>query len=273
MITAEVDTQPFEDALVRYKVAVGKSWENVIKEQARLITTTLIRMTPPLTFARGKRAIDRDVRRVFIPLEEIEAVLFAYTIARKNRYEGLQLIGFDKVKWRDPRVGATVLKAWREGRTDILDIIFERAIAKNAPQFIPMERPDHQFYKAQKRNGKLPKRLKQHGVISDSKSIEAYIKEVQQKVGITKAGWATAALGLNAKLPAWLSKHGTKYGDLFDNSGRNKDPSVTLVNRATPMASIDRRNNLVATALRGRVTAMKSSAEKQLERARKESGF
>ncbi len=107
MITADVNTQPFEDALVRYKVAVDKSWEDVIKEQAKLLTTTLIRMTPPKTFARGKRAIDRDVRRVFIPLEEIEAVLFAYTIARKNRYEGLQAIGFDKVKWRDLQTQAT----------------------------------------------------------------------------------------------------------------------------------------------------------------------
>lgn len=60
----KVDTREFERSLVQYRVESGKSWREVIREQARLLLVRLLKLTPPRKQSEGRKAVAGDIRRV-----------------------------------------------------------------------------------------------------------------------------------------------------------------------------------------------------------------
>lgn len=74
-------------------------------------------------------------------------------------------------------------------------------------------------------------------------SLKAYANSVLARVGILASGWNAAAVALGLSLPAWISRHGTKYGRVkvkFTTTGG----SITVTNAvrfAGDVRGIDRR--------------------------------
>lgn len=87
---------------------------------------------------------------------------------------------------------------------------------------------------------------KMYLVIGGKKTgIAAYIKQVQKKVGLTKAGWAKCAelipldrvSSVTRDIPAWVTRNiGRASGHIVDQSAARGNPKVQMTN-ATPWAS------------------------------------
>ena len=67
-IDFKIDTEAFESALVRYKVACGKAWERVLRQQTRLVAEKLMKFTPPKNLGTGKKHVAADIGKVFADL-------------------------------------------------------------------------------------------------------------------------------------------------------------------------------------------------------------
>ena len=67
-IDFKIDTEAFESALVRYKVACGKAWSSVLRQQTRLVAEKLMKFTPPKNFGTGKKHVAADIGKVFADL-------------------------------------------------------------------------------------------------------------------------------------------------------------------------------------------------------------
>jgi hypothetical protein len=92
---------------------------------------------------------------------------------------------------------------------------------------------------------RIAKRQKAMLVTSDQNELRSYIKQVQSKVGIAKAGWAscaqqlggvagrmTAAVGQQQAVPAWVKRHigGRASGTVIDQSDKILNASVRMIN-------------------------------------------
>ena len=67
-IDFKIDTEAFESALVRYKVACGKAWSSVLRQQTRLVAEKLMKFTPPKNLGTGKKHVAVDIGKVFADL-------------------------------------------------------------------------------------------------------------------------------------------------------------------------------------------------------------
>jgi hypothetical protein len=98
-------------------------------------------------------------------------------------------------------------------------------------------------------------------------NLAAYIKKELEKVGILASGWNAAAAKLGAKVPDWISRHGTGRGDIKLAFGLNES-RITITNAvkfATNVKDLVRR---VQRALDKRTGAM----NRQLDHFQKNSG-
>ena len=65
-MSVEVDLTEFDRAMRDYAEATGKGIADVVRQQSRLLVRDLIKRTGPDSGSKIAKAIDRDVRRVFV---------------------------------------------------------------------------------------------------------------------------------------------------------------------------------------------------------------
>lgn len=125
------------------------------------------------------------------------------------------------------------------------------------------------------RDGRVRSRLKTATADNRIKvaNLAGYLKTVLAKVGILASGWNAAAKGLGLTLPAWINRHGTKYGSVkFLNSATSGKIVITNgVRFSGDVKGLDRR---VQWALDNRARQMdKQMDDYAVKKAAKRAGL
>jgi hypothetical protein len=188
----EVDTSDLSRQVQAVAQAQGKTSREVLREELRTIVGEVVATTPP--FSRhslleselaqrmaGERALLRDIRRVFRPVQTLRA-------------------------WRrptNPDARAALEKAVNAGDTSTV-----AAILGFDPQRV-IERARPELHESARDNqGHVPESMRWF-VVLDEGSVRDYQRLMLERVGKAKAGWETAAKALGVRLPQWVERHST----------------------------------------------------------------
>jgi len=206
-IDVKVYTEDFENALVRYKVACRKDWQFVIKQQSRRVGEKLVKFTPPKTSGIGKRNVARDIGKVFADLSN--------------------------TKWESKSLD----KMWKAGDFEGVKKALSSHPEKDSLPIFQYKRifqaPIRNIHKsAISSSGRVPKNWHTQYAVAGKGELKKYIKIFQSHVGVAKSGWLAALNKLGGKAPAFVARHGTKFGAYIDgNKGDN--PFFQLINNVT----------------------------------------
>lgn len=210
--TITVETKRFEAALRRLAQETGKSFVEVVNQNARLIAVNLAYQTQPFGLGldakkAGEGAVFRDIGKVFKPANKIYAELRAQSAKMAKGF-------YAAVKNGDFAQAEDILR-----RSGILDRNAE--IGELQPEL---------HRKSRNRRGRVS-RHRAALITPDAKSIRDYQKQVAQKVGFAKGGWIAAGqqLGKLSRVPAWLKKNAGQQGKATRRGGE-RNPSVELHN-------------------------------------------
>lgn len=235
----------FSKALVSFYREFGGDLSKIIRAQARLIAVNLTFQTQPFGGSKptpgkqadeqvsgrqlGEGAVRRDINMVYTTPERLmyliretsQAAAKAFYAMMKNRQffkakallDRLRIHGMDNVETGDFDGGAK----------------YKSVLAR-----IPL-RP------------RIKKSQKPELIVSDQRKINQYVKEIQKRVGMAKAGWAHCAKQLGGTsgqtstdvegrqqvmIPSWVKRHmGTRsVGIVNDQSSSRPDAYVSMTN-------------------------------------------
>lgn len=238
-INFEIHTEDFENALVRYKVACQKDWQFVIKQQSRIVGEKLVKFTPPKTSGIGKKNVARDIGKVFADL--------------------------GNTKWEDKSLD----KMWKAGNFECVKKALSTHPSKETLPIFQYEKifkkPIRAIHKAAiGRSGRVPKNWKTRHAVAGKGELKKYIKIFQSHVGIAKSGWLAALNKLGGKAPAFVSKHGTKFGAYVDrNHGDN--PFFELINNVTTFPQGGTPMRILKRAFRVQAKAMENNIKRLMD--------
>jgi hypothetical protein len=97
-------------------------------------------------------------------------------------------------------------------------------------------------------------------------NLPAYIKMVQQRVGILASGWYAAAQKLGVSVPGWISRHGGRSGDIKVKVSMT-EARITITNQVRFVGGVEGLEKRVEHALNTRAGAMDRQVEHFQERA------
>ena len=239
-IDFKIDMEAFESALVRYKVACGKAWEWVLRQQTRLVAEKLMKFTPPKNFGTGKKHVAADIGKVFADL--------------------------GNAKWNDKSLD----KMWKAGNFEGVKTALSNHPDRAAFPIFRYRRilpyPIKNIHRAAiSKSGRVPKGFQTVYAVGGKGTLKKYISEIQKHVGIAKSGWLAAVQKLGGKAPNFVSRHGTRFGKLVDrNSGDN--PHFDIINSVSTFP----RGNLPYRIMNRAVNSQRIAMEKNIERILRE---
>lgn len=192
----KADTRQLENALYllarEARVAPGV----VIKEETGLLVRNIMQLTPPKNLAQGRKAIQGDLRRIVYPLDPS-------TIT----WEPLK----QAVQKRDREAIAAILKNKRPPNMDLT-----RDATRMAQQHTKMRN----------KRGRVTRGVRPM-LAALARDANRYIRDVQSRVGWTKAGFVAALNAAGKSAPGWIQRHAAKAGTAVARFGEN--PMVSAV--------------------------------------------
>ena len=203
----------------------------LLKEEMRLLLRDIIRFTPPLKgHAQGRNAVTGDLNRNARPLDpqKIEMPRLAQVIRERKAPAIMAITKNLKGGWGGRRMLATQS-----------EIAFRHVRNRN------------NYGRVRRDQGNM-------AFLSDWKS---YLKNVQSRVGYTRAGWLTAAMAVGLKLPSWVTKHcGYAHGGYVAPTERSLE--IVSTNRSIKIPNYYERH--VYPAVRARVKSLASETARLL---------
>jgi len=270
-----VDSKSIEVALhdlaEEAKVAPGV----VFKNEAKQLAKALIKLTPPMTHAQGRRAVAEDIGRVFTTIP----ILIKYA---EDKGRITDIAGFK----------TALNKAYRKGDDAELERLLTGPIGVHTSSIKPYMRKGVQVsgYTA-RRNGRpmfpmvaagstrmggnldpklhTDRRNRRGRVRGDIASqlvkkaeLSRYIKKVQQSVGWHAGGWVALARVSGYQPPKWVTKHGipAASGRAILRTGKN--PFFKATNYRT---SIPRYQRIVDNAVATRAKVIRDNIRKLMK--------
>jgi hypothetical protein len=245
MNTFHLDTAGFSRGVRELINITGRSAGDLIRQQARLFLKDVLYLTPPRnkhplseSFAAqrrtGEAAVRRDIRKVFVSVENLHMV--------KNP--------------TNAKLGKRLRKLSRSGNIAGVQAILRNIGVSNPQVLASAQASVHKG--ARDKRGRVA-RGSGHFVLSEA-SIKSYLKTAQSHVGKWKSGWLACAKHLKVAVPTWISKH-SEPGDYDDQTRNTSHPSFTLINSAAKH-QISADLQIIETALRIREKNMKAMAER-----------
>jgi hypothetical protein len=255
-----VDVREFADMIPRLMRATGKSLSAVVKQQARLIVRGsgeggdegLIPYTPPPKGQeQGKKAVERDINRVFLTAKLARSIMKSFgargmvpAFNRALKTQGAEA-ALNVLKWgKKEKVTVRQYTALRKGRTVQIRGHTKRAHGNGSALGIPAlmtinsvsETPDPNIHKLRKTpsTGRVRKQQWSQLILQNG-SLTAYIKQIQKRVGITKAGWRAAATALSVTMPSFVRDAPRASGSVRLDL-ENENPSVVMTNETPNLA-------------------------------------
>jgi hypothetical protein len=220
MLTMTMDTRALEGKLHELAKAARVSPGLVMKEEAKFIVQGVMRLTPPATYAQGRKAVARDLGRVFTSLPAIMKRIDAMSFAGKEQFQAAMTRASranDENAVRElltrPIQGAesVTVRPYTRNGVAVAGYTHQRPFSgpmlpqiTGGTQIGGTLNPNLHTARRNARGRVTGRHLSQ--VVTKAKELNDYRKQVQSRVGWAMAGWLALATATGAKVPAWVSK-------------------------------------------------------------------
>lgn len=227
----KVETRRFEAALRNLARETGRSFGEVVNQNARLIAVNLAYQTQPFgnssaSRKQGEGAVMRDIGKVYRTASSVYA----------------------EIKDQSEKTAKGWYKAVKAGEFTQAEAILRKVSIADRNAAIG-KFDDSLHIKSRNRRGRVS-RHRIALITPDAKELKTYAKQVASRVGYAKAGWIAAGLQLGklSRVPAWLKKVTAGQGS-GTMKGRAVNPEAELHNFVQYLTNILNTGS-VATALR-----------------------
>ena len=259
----QFDKTPFEKIMQEYATLREVDIPTAVAINARLLCVELARRTQPFGTKpeAGLQRTKNDITKIIkFPVHVLGMIAKVENMKIRNRLRVLYI----------------------NQRWDVIARIFGNiGYLKKYGEFEHLNsgqiKPIHQKHR-NPRTGRTRRRA--DGLfIANASDLDKYIKEVQKRVGLSKAGWAQCALQLpkvvsgsmTRGIPSWVIKAAKQNGILKNRLGNKDNPEVTMTN-TTPWADrvcdsyqvakasaivVSKMKNQMKQILRGRMKAQR----------------
>jgi len=206
--------------------------------QGKLLVQRLLRLTPAKSEDEQRAAIRSDMFEIFEirRAETIQACVLEYGRGPINGWVNDEKLG---VHLQIQAAGV------------VLNESEARAVHKRN-------------YTQRGRTKRLPRGFK---YLISPQLFDSYLSLLYLTIGKGKAGWYAAAAGLGARVPRWISRHGTAQGSY--TNGLNANRPFIAASNFSKWADRDEAERIMASAIASRTRDMHRYLEKQLELAAK----
>jgi len=197
--TVTIDASGFNRVMLGLYDAMlgqGKDIANLLKDQHRLLTKTIVNFTPPLP-ARGAQQTGKDAvkRDLYALISEAAPPL----LDRVGSKYGLH----DIDAWRTSKTKGRQHLLWEniDPTGANLPALHNQFRNPRTGRPYPVPRPAENEWRSR--------------IVVPIGTREGYVAQIQAHVGRWKARWAFAAAQLGAKFPSWISRHFGQPGGVF----------------------------------------------------------
>ena len=261
-VTFIVDTRELEMALHELAKYAGVAPGIAMKQGGKMLARGLMKLTPPSTFAQGRKAVAEDVNRVYTTVPTLikqaeksgkvtdakgfkAALTKAYKKGDESAVEKL-LTGpvgahVATVKGHQ-RKGKNIApyQATRPGRPIFPEIV------QGSTKFSGTLNPNLHTNR-QNRRGRVGGGNSASQLVRPSE-LKAYVKKIQSRVGWHMSGWVGLALQTGEKVPAWVMKQNLAAvsGTAVVDWGKN--PSIRVINRNVKIPGFQRTIDTVVAS-------------------------
>jgi len=233
-IKVSVDDRAFSESLRRYALATRISFAEAILRQARLVAVNLAHQTQPFGSGaearkQGEGAVTTDIGRVYDDVPQV---------AGRVKSSGGS---FDLPRVKSaPQAEAAFVRLVRTGQYDkARELLNELRID---PYFTTdVGRFDGGSEHQRARHGarrKVPRNTFTKLAVINPQAARSYVKQISQRVGTAKAGWASCAqqLGGWRGIPGWVTRHarGQSLGNVYDATGGNGSSQYVRITNNVP---------------------------------------
>jgi hypothetical protein len=253
MISITSDTKRLEFALARLADAAKVDLGLVIKQEGAYVARTIMQITPPTG--------DKVANGGQIPLVTGGSITKtkAGGLSTNAKQQGENAIKGDLFGGRNlgkersiglfQRIGNSTLVAPRNNASETVGvnlgwegskkIRIYRKFWKEGASISEMRA----FHRANLNSRGRPKQVTRSAIgrwqVQDqmwisNQAADAYLKYVQKKVGLGKAGFAAAAMACGVRVPAWIRRHVTKAGTAQVQFGQNPFVSARTTGNQIP---------------------------------------
>ena len=208
-----LDTRGFDRQMEALVLATGKPMADIVRQEAKALFSSLIRLTFPVNLAQGENAIAKDLSNVAFGANRKlidDVVTRTGKISDIDAWITRQNKEHSHIQWAAVGMDVHAIAAWHEARRN--------------------------------KNG----RTSQHRARADGdrmvvpKAVYAqYLTMLKSRVGRMKSGWIPALKLAAGTAPAWVSRHSAVPGQSIDGLGNGSKPTVTGINTAPGIAAPD----------------------------------
>jgi len=232
-ITVRVDTAEFDRWVGKFINDLRIDARLVVTDQFRMLIKQLIRFTAPNTYAEGRAAVVRDIRRAMTPI--------------------------DPAEYTNDHVRAIMAS----GDVDAINAVLQQVPGWRGFKAMHFNRDLHA--KVRDRRGRVTRSRKI--LVPEMKEHAAYVKEMQSHVGMAKGSWADSfAFAGGSGLPNYITRHaGRGFASVADFRADPSFPRLHVDNSARFFVSDNQFASSLTHALEYRVQAMKADFERRLE--------
>lgn len=232
--TVNIDTSKLLKRMDRYAEVTGKSVSSSLRRGARLLAVNLATSTPPYGRNQaakklGEQAVQNDISRVYTPLTPMQGKYPSKQLSFREQVE--------KFVTKDHRLREALLSS-----IDGHDLSKLNCILKNVEGFSKLNVSKGVnlsiYQKTRNEYGRVRKGWKSREIVSEVGELQSFIAKKQNLVGLSKAGWASAALKVNADvkdalrgIPAWVKKQLEKAVSQVIDQSAGGLPLITLTSR------------------------------------------
>lgn len=96
---------------------------------------------------------------------------------------------------------------------------------------------------------------------------------MKARVGLIRAGWTSGLLALGGKVPDWVARHGSGYGEIKDQTKNTFSPLIWVTNKVPFILQVEEQNRIVDNAVKSRKNAILPSIRKAHENAKKKASI
>ncbi|NBW14645.1 MAG: hypothetical protein EBR82_42265 [Caulobacteraceae bacterium] len=230
-IDFKVDDKKLQQAMLKFSVAKRKTFQETLIQASRILAENLSFQTQPFSHDKsakesGEGAVATEIGRVYDDVGNV-----AGKINTSGRSFDLK-----RVK-SSSQAEAAFVRLVRSGQYEkarelLNELRIEPYFSTNVGRFDFGEEHQKARFGARK---KVSRNQFTRLAVTNTAAARAYIKQISQRVGTAKAGWASCSqqLGGFGKIPAWVSRHavGGSLGEVNDASFIPKKPFIRMTNK------------------------------------------
>jgi hypothetical protein len=227
-MSVTINARSLSDMLDAYTKVTGKGVAELTRAYARICAVELANRTQPWTAgkgngaigkAAGERAVDQNIRKV---------------ISDKSSLRGL----FEKTK--NDSLRKTLLRLLNAGHNDYLAVVMYQCKLITSPDQLKIISGKSEIKSTHQaaRSPRTGRTYYKPGTINlTTEEVGGYIKEVQERVGYSKSGWAECARAIGGVkgdgargIPGWAKRQRGSNWNVKDNSADKKNPHFVMTN-------------------------------------------